>query len=58
MPYPTIVAAQVLAISPHVFGRVGQKCQMSGSLDGFGQTPLMLGANACLATRLDFAPIG
>ena len=58
MPCPTVIAAQVLAISPHMLSGVGQKCQMSGSLDGFSQAPLMLGANACLATRLDFAPIG
>jgi len=31
---------------------------MPGALDGSGQTPLVLGAGARLAARLDFAPIG
>jgi hypothetical protein len=42
----------------HLFGDERQEGQVPGPLDGRGQTTLVFGARACLATRLDSAVLG
>lgn len=50
--------SRALAVVPKVFSNVGQKGQVPGPLDSYGQTPLVLGTGSRPAARLDLAPIG
>jgi hypothetical protein len=57
MPWSATVI-NVLAVAPKVLSSIGQKGQVSGTFDSYGQSPLVLCTGSRLTPRLDFPSIG
>jgi len=47
--------AHMLVLSARIITREGEQSHVAGTLDRYGQRPLMLGTRAVLASRFDFA---